>query len=309
MQIDAAQAARFLQLLGKTEANARLRAFPHKQNPNRAAIGARKGHFDLQLAQQWQDEGRGIYVVINGGGDTKAAIHECIAYFAEFDGIPEPNQLTAVNKSGLPTPSLITRTSGGSLHFYWLLDEPLTNSDQWQQDMKRIAAYLGSDPAVTDPSRVMRLPGCAYIGPDGSPTGRVEILSAEGHRYRATEVTCCLPAIAPPPAPKPRRYPIAPRHTLGELADALACIPPRPPYNPHLRSHTYPLYRDILWGLIAACQDLGFDDCAAIALMESHSPSLTCGWDIPQVARSGGQQITAGTFFHHAKQHGWRPKR
>ena len=304
MQIDAGQAARFLRLLGKTDADARLRAFPHKQNPNRAAIGARKGHFDLHQAQQWQDEGRGIYVVINSGGDTKAAIHECIAYFAEFDGIPEPEQLKAVAKSGLPTPSLITRTSGSSLHFYWLLDQPITDPGQWQQDMKRLAAHLGSDPAVTDPSRVMRLPGCAYVGPDGSPTGRVEILRAEGHRCRAAEFISCLPAIAPPPAPKPRRYPIAPRHSLEELAEALAHIPPRT-----AGSKSYATYRDILWGLIAACQDLGFDDNTAIALMEAHSPSRTCGWDIAQVARSGGQLIGAGTFFHHAKQNGWRPRR
>ena len=43
-----------------------------------------------------------------------------------------------------------------------------------------------------------------------------------------------------------------------------------------------------------------------IDLMEDHSPSKQCGWDIRQVARSGGDQIGAGSFWWHAQQHGWR---
>ena len=67
------------------------------------------------------------------------------------------------------------------------------------------------------------------------------------------------------------------------------------------------LYRlgDILWGLMAACRDIGVDEEVAIELMEAHSPSRSCGWDVEQVARSGGEQIGAGTLFFHAKQYGW----
>ena len=49
----------------------------------------------------------------------------------------------------------------------------------WQADMKRLATHLGSDKSVNDPSRVMRLPGCLYMGPDQQPVARSEIVHVE----------------------------------------------------------------------------------------------------------------------------------
>ncbi|MEN6401476.1 MAG: hypothetical protein ABFD94_05980, partial [Armatimonadia bacterium] len=68
--IDRAQADRFLELLGKPAAVARLRAFPHRDNPRRQALKARKGPYDLSAASRWQQDGRGLYLVVNDGGDT-----------------------------------------------------------------------------------------------------------------------------------------------------------------------------------------------------------------------------------------------
>ena len=55
---------------------------------------------------------------------------------------------------------------------------------------------------------------------------------------------------------------------------------------------------------MAACRDIDVDEQVAIDLMETHSPSHSCEWDVEQVARSGGEQIGAGTLFFLAKQHG-----
>ena len=63
--IDHGAAQQFLSLLGKNAVKARLRAFPHRADPAKSEIGARKGPFDLELAEQWQREGRGVYLVIN----------------------------------------------------------------------------------------------------------------------------------------------------------------------------------------------------------------------------------------------------
>ena len=49
--------------------------------------------------------------------------------------------------------------------------------------------------------------------------------------------------------------------------------------------------------------DAGYGKDKAIELMELHSPQWR---DVRQVANSGGDQISAGTFWHIAKQHGWR---
>ena len=56
---------------------------------------------------------------------------------------------------------------------------------------------------------------------------------------------------------------------------------------------------------MAACRNIGVDEEVAIQMMEAQSPSHSYGWEVDQVARSGGEQIGAGTLFHHAKQHGW----
>jgi len=53
--IDHAAAQQFLSLLGKDPASARLRAFPHRANPAKGVIGARKGPFDLR----WRSNGSG----------------------------------------------------------------------------------------------------------------------------------------------------------------------------------------------------------------------------------------------------------
>ncbi len=157
---------------------------------------------ELQLAQK---AGLGGYVVINRGGDTKASITYCIAYFAEFDGQDEADQLRQVQQSGLPEPSLIIRTGGGSLHFYWLLAEPVTDTAQWQADMKRLAAHLDSDKSVNDPSRVMRIPGCWYMDGQQQPVAKVELIHESDARYSREQIIGCLP--------EPVQLTLAPRKT------------------------------------------------------------------------------------------------
>ena len=62
------------------------------------------------------------------------------------------------------------------------------------------------------------------------------------------------------------------------------------------------MYRNILWGLIKACEDAGKSAADAVALMKNHSPE----WGgIEQVAYSGGSQINAGSFWYFAKENGF----
>ena len=127
-------AAHFLTLLGKN-GDARLRAFPHKDTPAevKSRLGARKLKRDKGDVQAAQEAGLGLYLVINNGGDNKASITSCVAYFAEFDGIGEAEQLQRRQERGLPEPSVIVRTGGGSLHFYWVLNQPFTDPLQWSR--------------------------------------------------------------------------------------------------------------------------------------------------------------------------------
>lgn len=311
--LDASAIAEHLRLLGKDPALTRFRAFPHKNNPNKRQIGARKAQgLNLATFTQWQREGRGLYAVINDGGDKKDQISACRAFWLEWDDRPVAWQLTAWQSLGLPEPTFIVATGGRSLHLYWVLETPI-DSDQWEPIQAALLHHAQADPNVKDCSRVLRLAGSAYIDAQGRPQDRVTIVRAAGARYTVDTIAAALAAASasaePEPAPAaPQRPRIAlddarpagfTPHSLDEIRQALGHIPPR-------TSGSYEFHRNVLWGLIAAVQDVGGTIEQAIGLMEAHSPSATNGWDVEQVARSGNGSVTAGTFWHHARAAGFR---
>jgi hypothetical protein len=196
------QADQFLTLLGKGPAAARLRAFPHRLNPDRSAIGARKGGYDLTVAHQWQREGRGVYLVINCGGDDDNAITLCRAFWVEWDTKPLAWQLEAWREFGLGEPSFTVTTGGKSAHLYWVLSEPIT-VERWRPIQLALIAATGADPVNKNPSRVMRLPGAFYIGPDGKASGQSKIHSSSDRRYSVEEVEGWLTAQPAATEPEP----------------------------------------------------------------------------------------------------------
>ena len=149
---------------------------------------------------------------------------------------------------------------------------------------------------------MMRLAGGHYIDRDGEANAITQIVNVTGYRYEAAQFEELLPLV--PSAMTCGSTPRKSTRTIGDLRqinEALDCIPRRVE-----GSGTYADYRNILWGLVDACSEAGYGEDVAIDLMEDHSPSKQCGWDIRQVARSGGAHIGAGTFWWHAQQHGWR---
>ncbi len=287
---------RFFDVLGKCANATRFRAFPHKYTPATKKKGrARKFGFCQTDLVDAQKAGLGIYVVINKGGDKKESINQCIAYFAEFDGIPEDDQLAEVKTSGLPKPSMLVRTGGGSLHFYWVLSEPVNDKAQWQADMKRLAAHLGSDPSINDPSRVMRLPGCWYMDREGQPVAQVQIIDQSDKRFTRDQIVSCLPELEPPPLlSKPRELKaITTSQPVEERAlELLQRIPARIP-----GSNTRENYFRLFWGLVAIC---GAN--RASQLMAQHSPQWASQEDLQKLAADANGQIGAGTFFEIAKR-------
>ena len=291
IDLDAAQ--HFLDLLGKN-GDACFRAIPHSSTPKKikATLGVRKLR-SLQELQQAQNDGLGGYLVINRGGDTKESITSCIAYYAEFDSSPEAEQLRLVKASELPEPSLIVRTGGKSLHFYWLLSEPVTDRDQWQADMKRLIAHLGSDKSVNDPSRVMRLPGCWYMDGNQKPVARVELIHETDNRYTREQLINALPTVEQPVL-KPQPTTPAPQsdRTAQRALEQLQRIPPRTP-----GSNTRDAYLRLLWGL---AHILGPAEAGAV--MERHSPAWAADEDLIAKAAEADGRIADGTFFEIAKE-------
>lgn len=301
-QLDAAMALQHLALLGKDEASSFLGAY--KPNPSRKNLTPWTGPFsELETAQRKNQEGRGLYLCINNGTGLKDAdIHECVAFWSEDDKRSKDEQLERW-LARMPEPTHIVETHK-SLHIYLVLKQPISPA-VWRPIQSRLIDFVDGDPAVKSLSRVLRLAGSWYVNKDNELTQLVSLRNVTGKRYDLEEIVSCLPEVEPKPqmAP-PKRHVLAgadyPSGTLRDIADALRCIPPRVP-----GTGTYPEYRNLLWGLISALAeaDSGYGPELAIKLMEAHSPQWR---DVRQVANSGGDQISAGTFWHLAKQHGWR---
>lgn len=102
--------------------------------------------------QSLNDQSRGIFVVINEGGQRNAEITRIRAVFADTDGAPL-NPITETLE-----PHMVIKTSPGRWHVYWLVDDnfPL---EMFRPVQTAIAEKFKTDASINDLSRVMRLPG------------------------------------------------------------------------------------------------------------------------------------------------------
>ncbi len=111
-----------------------------------------------------------------------------------------------------------------------MLDKPIT-PDQWRPIQQALISVTGADPANKNPSRVMRLPGAYYLGPNGDASGQSRIYASTDRRYTLEEVEAWLAGAAQPAPPRPTRGQslspgtLPPRPT-DALKQALAKIPP-----------------------------------------------------------------------------------
>lgn len=295
---DFAQANEFASALGKTPETLRFRGFFHRDNPRKAGDPGKKSGSDRRALVDWQSDGRGVYMVINDGGDKDNEITDCCAFFVEWDDRDKEWQKTAWQELNLPEPTLQIDTGGKSIHNYWVLS-PKIPPEQWREIQTRLLEYSGGDRTLKNPSRVMRLPGFYHTDGEGLLGSMVQLIHSKPNLYTAEQFAAYLPE------PEVIEHQINARsytendsHTLDEIRDAIRCIPAAVP-----KSKQYPFFRNLLWGLIAACEEAGGSADDALAIMQAHSPLFR---EAPQVARSAHDHVGAGTFWYHAKQGGYR---
>lgn len=288
---DAAQAHFFIDLLGKDERNTHIRAISNNQP-------ARKGIFskDLINAAVW-NKTHNIYAVVNTGGNTKAEITQCNALFVEWDDIDKSLQSSSFSCLGLPRPTFQVDTGGKSIHNYWTLEQPI-DVQKWEDLTNRLIQRCHSDKAIKDPSRVMRLPGFWYLK-NGQQINQAEIINVTDQRFESDFFDTILEPLKHRPQ---RKKFLLKNHkfddtSVQDIENALARIPRR-----QAGGGTYEEYRNILWSLCSACEDVGLSLHDAERMMEAHSPSKRCGWNIPQIIRSRtNKSIGASTLFYYAK--------
>ena len=297
--VDAATSHLHLDLLHKKDTETRLRAITYKGG----GLSTIKGNFtDLPKFSEFNLSGRGIYLVVNSGGDKAADINKCHAFFVEWDDRSKKDQLHIYKEKFLPEPTFMVDTGGKSIHCYWVLKKPVA-AEVWKPIQIRLVDYCKADKNIKDASRCMRLAGFYYVDATGKPTNKSEIINISGKEYLVEDIAQVLPE-PKVEAPRYKKKITNSNWTIRDIGEALDAIPQRVS-----GSNTYEEYRQMAWGLKAIVKDIGLPETVAVDLLERHSPSKRSGWNIPQVMRSGGERTGAGTFIFIAQKHGWRPSK
>ena len=139
--------------------------------------------------------GAGVFVVVNHGGHAAAAIDRIRAVFVDLDGA----ELEPVLQCALE-PHMVIESSPGRYHAYWFCDG--VPVEKFRAVQQAIAARFGGDPAVCDPSRVMRVPGTTWH--KGLKPHVVTIIKENcGQRYSAEQILAEFPPTLLTPKPTP----------------------------------------------------------------------------------------------------------
>lgn len=145
-----------------------------------------------------------IYAGVNPRFASRCTTNEDVicgrCLVADLDKTTLADALDRLKTAGLPQPSMIV-LSGHGVHFYWRLTKPITNLAGWTAIQKRLIWLLGSDPAIHDPARVMRVPGFLNVNGDTPVLCTIHEADPE-RRYGLRELVSFLPP-SPPEPPKP----------------------------------------------------------------------------------------------------------
>lgn len=101
-------------------------------------------------------QNRGIFYVVNFGGQEDTQIVRINAQFVEMDNGSFEEQQAKIDAFPLP-PSMIIRTQK-SLHTYWFMDGAAEVA-RFRTVQKQLVNHFSGDPMCVNESRVMRLPG------------------------------------------------------------------------------------------------------------------------------------------------------
>jgi len=109
------------------------------------------------------NETRGLYFVVNRGGDKDKLITGYTAFFVESDKATIAEQHARLDACPIQ-PSIRVETRN-SVHAYWLRAGDCSEAE-WRDIQRRLIAYFDGDPKIKNPSRVMRLPAFNHVSYD-----------------------------------------------------------------------------------------------------------------------------------------------
>ncbi len=186
-QTDRELAQKQLSYLGYTTDEVYLRFFYHSDNPKKGNDKGRKLNvLDWKAIANYQQNERGVYVVVNGGGHEDRDITQCAAIFCEWDDRPIEDQLLHWESIGFVEPTFTVYSGDKSAQPYWVFDRPI-EQEKWRELQRLLIEVMGADPSNKNPSRVFRLAGGWHVKPGREPR-KTEIVQESGQKYSYQEL-------------------------------------------------------------------------------------------------------------------------
>lgn len=141
-------------------------------------------------------EGRGVFFVVNSGGQSDEDINRINAQFVESDKLSFEEMQARIDSFPLQ-PSMIVKTRK-SLHAYWFVKD--AEVARFRPIQKSLVTCFDGDPACINESRVMRLPGFFHCKEEPL---LVECVSFHPERrYTQGELEAALPQVEIAPIAK-----------------------------------------------------------------------------------------------------------
>jgi len=167
----------------------------------------------VDLASTTTDAQTGVYVgaalrVLDESGElggTAQHVERCHVLLADLDDDEALDAYSRlVQEAILPLATFIVESGGVTtterpkLHVYWALSQGV-EPELSRTAKRRIAAALGSDSAVADPARVMRMPCSRHVKEHGGTGREVRVTDAQPkRRYALDDVVSRLPGAGIP---------------------------------------------------------------------------------------------------------------
>lgn len=157
--------------------------------------------------------------------ETNGTLENCAqlpALFVDLDFKHTPEATSRQRLAECPFAASAIVSSGGGLHAYWFLKEPLDLQDPTDRAravslLRRLAHFLDADLQAAEPARVLRVPGSSNFKYDPPRQVFVERLEAE-HRYNLSEFNELLPPL--PVETRPNGAFVAPERILDGARNA-----------------------------------------------------------------------------------------
>ena len=133
---------------------------------------------------------RGVFFVVNYGGDDDKSITRINAQFVEMDDGSFEEQMAKIEAFPLP-PSMIIRTRK-SYHVYWFMEKG-AKVERFRAIQTQLIKHFDGDPMCVNESRVMRLPGFMHCKKEP-----VEVVCVSFHperKYTQDQLSEVLPEV------------------------------------------------------------------------------------------------------------------